>query len=189
MACSVAPEQNGSLEQIFEENNSIPVVTSFRRQDRIDNRSKCFVGTLGTSVSPKLLSAFKDTDLVLVVGARLSDMSTNHYELFDSKKDSPKLIHIYPDKSEINRVFPVELGVTANTCEVVAELEKCLWFDKPKWGVWLARLQKEYLEDTKVSENEAPLDLASICYRLNTYLSKESIITLDAGNHTGWLQR
>ena len=43
----------------FALNNHLPVVTSFRRQDLINNRCKNFVGTLGTSVSPKLsLEAF-----------------------------------------------------------------------------------------------------------------------------------
>ncbi len=175
--------------KIFSENNDIPVITSFRRQDRIDNRSKSFVGTLGTSVSPKVLLAFKEADLVLVIGARLSDMTTNHYQLFDLENSNFKLIHIYPDKNEINRVFPVDFGIVADTSEVVNELEKCLWFDEPKWSLWLERLKREYIEDTRFVEKGKHLDLASVCFRLNDYLSDNSIITLDAGNHTGWPQR
>jgi len=175
--------------KIFSENNDIPVITSFRRQDRIDNRSKSFVGTLGTSVSPRVLLAFKEADLVLVIGARLSDMTTNHYQLFDSENCNCKLIHIYPDKNEINRVFPVDFGIVADTSEVVNELENCLWFDEPKWSLWLERLKREHIEDTSFVEKGKHLDLASICFRLNDYLSDNSIITLDAGNHTGWPQR
>ena len=175
--------------KIFSDYNSIPVVTSFRRQDRVDNRFKNFVGTLGTSVSPKLSLAFMETDLVLAIGARLSDMTTNHYQLFGLEQPHTKIVHIYPEKSEINRVFPVELGVVANTSEAVTKLEKCLWFSQPKWNMWLERLRTEYLEDMKVVGTKSPVDLASICYGLNYYLSKNSIITLDAGNHTGWPQR
>ena len=173
----------------FSENNAIPVVTSFRRQDRIDNRSKSFIGTLGTSVSPKLLVAFQEADLVLVIGARLSDMSTNHYQLFNQENTENKLIHIYPCENEINRVFKARIGLVADTNEVIKQLEGCFWFDRPKWLGWFERLQIEYLEDTTPSQTEDPLDLAKICNQLNDYLYKDSIITLDAGNHTGWPQR
>ena len=175
--------------QAFSENNFIPVVTSFRRQDRIDNRSKNFVGTLGTSVSPKLLLAFQETDLILVIGARLSDMTTNHYQLFGAEKPGAKIVHIYPDKSEIGRVFPVELGIIAETGEAVQQLEKCSWFNDSKWGLWLAKLRTEYQEDTELLETKKHSILARICSKLNDYLSESSIITLDAGNHTGWPQR
>ena len=175
--------------QKFSEYNSIPVATSFRRQDRVDNRSRSFIGTLGTSVSPKLLQAFKESDLVLVIGARLGDMTTNHYQLFSSKNNRIKIVHLYPEEFEINRVFPVELGIVVDPSEAINQLEKCLWFDEPKWGPWLERLRKEYHEDVEVVEVKNPLDLASICSGLNDYLSENSIVTLDAGNHTGWPQR
>ena len=86
------------------------MVTSFRRQDLIDNRCKNYVGTLGTSVSPKLLSAFKEADLILSIGSRLSDMSTNSFKLlFNKSSEITKLIQIYPNFKEIEKVFNAEL--------------------------------------------------------------------------------
>ena len=129
----------------FALNNHLPVVTSFRRQDLINNRCKNFVGTLGTSVSPKLLAAFKDADVILAIGARLSDMTTNSYKLFDSTSKQVKLIHIYPDKNEINRVFPSALAIQANINEFLGKISKKNWFDGKKWCKWLKKLQKEIL--------------------------------------------
>ena len=51
----------------FSLQNHLPVVTSFRRQDLIDNRCENFIGTLGTSVSPKLLESFREADVILAV--------------------------------------------------------------------------------------------------------------------------
>ena len=175
----------------FALNNHLPVVTSFRRQDLINNRCKNFVGTLGTSVSPKLLAAFKDADVILAIGARLSDMTTNSYNLFDSTSKQVKLIHIYPDKNEINRVFPSELAIQANINEFMGKISEKNWFDGKKWGKWLKKLQKEYKQDLTLLSDDQNSDFAFICSQLseNYFQDEEFVITFDAGNHTGWPQR
>jgi len=68
----------------FAESNGLPVATSFRRQDILDNRSPNFAGDLGTSGPPALVQRFKDADLLFVVGARLGEMTTQGYKAIPS---------------------------------------------------------------------------------------------------------
>ena len=175
----------------FSLQNHLPVVTSFRRQDLIDNRCENFVGTLGTSVSPELLNSFKDADVILAVGARLSDMSTNGYNLFDSSLKKVDLIHVYPDSKEINRVFESKLSIQTEINEFVGLISNYSWFNGKKWDKWLSKLKKEYTEDFTGFNDNQNSDFRSICHNLseNYFHSGEYIITLDAGNHTGWPQR
>ena len=175
----------------FSLQNHLPVVTSFRRQDIIDNRCENFVGTLGTSVSPKLLNSFKEADVILAVGTRLSDMTTNGYNLFDSSLKEVDLIHIYPDSKEINRVFETELSIQTDINEFVGLISNYSWFNGKKWDKWFSKLKKEYIEDFIGFNNDQNSDFTSICHNLseNYFHSGEYIITLDAGNHTGWPQR
>ena len=175
----------------FSLQNHLPVVTSFRRQDLIDNRCENFVGTLGTSVSPELLNSFKDADVILAVGARLSDMSTNGYNLFDSSSKKVDLIHVYPDSKEINRVFESKLSIQTDINEFVGLISNYSWFNGKKWDKWLSKLKKEYKEDFTGFNDNQNSDFRSICHNLskNYFHSGEYIITLDAGNHTGWPQR
>ena len=175
----------------FSLQNHLPVVTSFRRQDLIDNRCENFVGTLGTSVSPELLNSFKDADVILAVGARLSDMSTNGYNLFDSSLKKVDLIHVYPDSKEINRVFESKLSIQTDINEFVGLISNYSWFNGKKWDKWLSKLKKEYKEDFTGFNDNQNSDFRSICHNLseNYFHSGEYIITLDAGNHTGWPQR
>ena len=175
----------------FSLQNHLPVVTSFRRQDLIDNRCENFVGTLGTSVSPELLNSFKDADVILAVGARLSDMSTNGYNLFDSSLKKVDLIHVYPDSKEINRVFESKLSIQIDINEFVGLISNYSWFNGKKWDKWFSKLKKEYIEDFIGFNNDQNSDFTSICHNLNEnyFHSGEYIITLDAGNHTGWPQR
>ena len=173
----------------FVKKNNLPVVTSFRRQDLIDNRCKNYVGTLGTSVSPKLLSAFKEADLILSIGSRLSDMSTNSFKLFNKSSEKTKLIQIYPNFKEIEKVFNAELYIETDINYFANKIFKFDWFNSEKWGNWLKRLRKEYIDDILIKEDYNNHSLATICSKINRYINDETIITLDAGNHTGWPQR
>ena len=110
------------------------MVTSFRRQDLIDNRCKNYVGTLGTSVFSKLLSAFK-ADLILSIGSRLSDMSTNSFKLFNKSSEKTKLIQIYPNFKEIEKVFNAELYIETDINYFANKIFKFDWFNSEKWEI------------------------------------------------------
>ena len=67
--------------RLFAENAYLPVLASFRCQDRFDNSHRCYAGELGTSVGPTLAQRVKDADLLITVGARLGEMTTREYSL------------------------------------------------------------------------------------------------------------
>jgi acetolactate synthase-1/2/3 large subunit len=60
----------------FAQANDLPVCCSFRRQDIVDNRLACFVGDLGTGAAPALTDGFRRADLVLAVGARIGEITS-----------------------------------------------------------------------------------------------------------------
>ncbi|MDG2474552.1 MAG: thiamine pyrophosphate-binding protein [Paracoccaceae bacterium] len=174
---------------LFAMKNSIPVASGFRRQDVFDNNSSVFCGAFGTSVSPSLLTRVKEADLLIVVGSRLGEMTTQGYEIFDQKKTKQKLIHVHVDSQELGAVFSPDFGVVS-TNENFSEL--LLVLDLPKnvnWNHWCKLLHSEYLSDFKPSFYSGALNLGKIFNYLNLSLPKDAVITLDAGNHTGWPQR
>ena len=65
----------------FAEANELPVCCSFRRQDIVDNRSSCYVGDLGTGAAATLVNRIKSADLVLAVGARIGEITSQSYTL------------------------------------------------------------------------------------------------------------
>ena len=97
--------------QGFAEANGLPVATSFRRQDTFDNRSSCFAGDLGTSGPPALVQRFKEADLLLVIGARLGEMTTQGYSILSAPRARPKLIHVHADANELGKVFTPDIAV------------------------------------------------------------------------------
>jgi acetolactate synthase-1/2/3 large subunit len=46
--------------QAFAEANDVPVIASFRRQDRFDNSHPCYIGEIGVGSNPNLLRRIRD---------------------------------------------------------------------------------------------------------------------------------
>nr|HNI24663.1 thiamine pyrophosphate-binding protein [Plasticicumulans sp.] len=89
----------------FAEGWQLPVAAGFRRQDIFDNRRAQYAGELGTSVAPTLARRVREADLLLVLGSRLGEMTTNGYTLVEAPLPRQTLIHVHPDALELNRVY------------------------------------------------------------------------------------
>ena len=95
--------------QAFCEANDLPAIASFRTQDIFNNDHPNFIGELGYNTNPKLAQRVKDADLILAIGARLGETATMAYSLIKAPRPDQKLIHVYPDHSELGRVFQADL--------------------------------------------------------------------------------
>jgi acetolactate synthase-1/2/3 large subunit len=174
----------------FAEINKLPVTTSFRRQDAIDNRSDSYVGEFGTATAPALHQRIQEADVLLVVGARLGEMTTRGYTNLTAPQSRQRLIHIHPDPDEIGRVYGPDLGIAADTAVVAQGLAGLDLARQNRWGDWCARLRSAYLDDTaRPADGGWALDMGQAFCDLRDDLPADTIITLDAGNHTGWAQR
>jgi acetolactate synthase I/II/III large subunit len=175
--------------QGFAEANGIPVATSFRRQDIFDNRSPCFAGDLGTSGPPALVQRFKEADLLLVIGARLGEMTTQGYSILSAPRARPKLVHVHADANELGKVFTPDIAVQSSANNFMAALADLSWFDETRWSAWRKSARTDYLNAVALPDCTQPLDVAAAMIELGKRLGDNTIVTLDAGNHTGWPQR
>ena len=176
--------------QRFAETNRLPVTTSFRRQDSISNRSDAYVGEFGTATAPLLRQRLTEADLLLVIGARLGEMTTNGYENLVPPELRQKLIHIHPDPDEIGRVYGPDIGFAATAPEAAAALAPLDLGRQNIWGDWAGGLRQEWLKDTESPKDGGwALDMGQALCALRDALPEDMIVTLDAGNHTGWAQR
>lgn len=173
----------------FAESNGLTVATSFRRQDIFDNRSPNFAGDLGTSGPPALVQRFKDADLLFVVGARLGEMTTQGYTILDAPTTRQKLIHVHADADELGKVFTPEISIQASPDHFLNRLADSRWFSAGQWGTWLTSARADYLEAVKPPAKPPLLDLAAAMIHMGGCIGDDAIVTLDAGNHTGWPQR
>ena len=177
-----------SFHKFISENN-IPVTTSFRRQDLFDHKDENFVGSFGTSVSPKLISSVASSDLIIVLGARLGEMTTQGYSII-SPQDKPKnMIHIHVDPNELNKVYNAEVCINVGVEECCRKLKDLRVENSRSWQAWRSQLRKNYLEDIKPLKSRNFNNLSRIFEIVEKKLPDNSVVTLDAGNNAAWPQR
>jgi acetolactate synthase-1/2/3 large subunit len=171
--------------------NDLPVCCSFRRQDIVDNRLPVFVGDLGTGAAPALVARVKVADLVLAVGARIGEITSQSYTLMDVPDPGKTLIHVHPAAEELGRVFRPTLGMQSGVAEFAAAAVSLDPVAAPPWREWRAAARAEYeggLEPTALRDAPA-LDLGRVMLWLRERLPDDAIVTSDAGNFSGWPNR
>ncbi len=170
--------------------NDLPVAASFRCQDIIDNNHDCYAGELGTSVSAALAARVKQAVLLVVVGARLGEMTTSGYSLVDAPRPKQKLIHIYSDPDELGRVYQADLPLAAGVDRFAAAACKAAPVGAGAWADWRASARQDYLENLKPTAGlPGPVDMTQIMAEIQNRVGDNAIITTDAGNFSGWPQR
>jgi acetolactate synthase-1/2/3 large subunit len=173
----------------FAEANGIPAAVAFRRQDLFATGSPVYAGDIGTSGPPALIARFKEADVLLVVGARLGEMTTQGYTTLDSPRPRQALIHVHPHADELGRVFRPELGIVSSADGFFAAAAAMPALDASRWRDWAEAARRDYLATVEPPAYAGPLDSARVMRVLDQLLPADAIVTLDAGNHTGWPQR
>ena len=170
--------------------NELPVAASFRCQDIIDNNRDCYVGELGTSVNPALAERVKEADLLLVVGARLGEMTTSGYSLISAPRPKQKLIHIYSDPDELGRVYQPDLPIAAAVDRFAAAAKAALPIASGNWREWATAARQDYLANLKeCTALPGEVDMVQVIAEIQERVGDDAIIASDAGNFSGWAQR
>jgi acetolactate synthase-1/2/3 large subunit len=171
--------------------DDLPVCCSFRRQDIVDNRLPTYLGDLGTGAAPALVARIREADLVLAVGARIGEITSQSYSLLGIPDPGKTLIHIHAAAEELGRVFRPTLAIQSGMPEIAAALTALSPIANPRWAAWRQAAHAEYeagLEPTKLTD--APvLDLGRVMTWLRDRLPDDAIVTSDAGNFSGWPNR
>ncbi|MFB8787002.1 hypothetical protein, partial [Pasteurella multocida] len=68
---------------------------------------------VGIGANPKLLARIKASDLILLVGGRLSEMPSQSYSLLSIPEPAQQLVHVHPDPEELGRVYRASLPINA----------------------------------------------------------------------------
>jgi acetolactate synthase-1/2/3 large subunit len=165
----------------------LPVACAFRRQDAVPNDSPVYAGNLGYGPNPKLLERVRAADLLLVVGPRLGEATTDGYSLITPDHSGQILVHVHPDPNELNSVYKTCLPICADMREfaelVAAWEDEVLSFDAG------AEAHAEWLQWSTPQPRQAPLDLGPCVTALRETLPPDTIVCNGAGNFSGWFHR
>ncbi|WP_372871472.1 thiamine pyrophosphate-binding protein [Paenalcaligenes niemegkensis] len=176
--------------QQFAEANHIPVAVQFRRQSLFSALHPNYIGDVGLGINPALLTAIQESDLVLLIGGRMSEVPSQSYSLFDIPKPRQKMVHVHPDSQELNRVYQSHLGITLSSTDFVNSLPKA---SSPagRSAERVNQLNASYLRWSSPDDIRSPgqFQMSELMQYLQTALAEDTIMCNGAGNYATWLHR
>jgi len=168
------------------ERSGIPLAAAFRRQDSISNEHPCWAGNLGYGPNPKLVGRIRDADLLLVIGPRLGEATTDGYTLVTPDHPDQTLVHVHPDPNELNSSYRADLAICARMDDFAGAL---LAVDVPPLPAG-AEAHAEWLSwSTPAPRQDVTLDLGPCVAAMREQMPADTIICNGAGNYSGWWHR
>ncbi|UCI09834.1 thiamine pyrophosphate-binding protein [Mesorhizobium sp. B1-1-8] len=169
---------------------SLPVGCSFRRQMLFDHLHPNYAGDVGIGINPKLASAIKQADVVLLIGGRMGEMPSSDYTLLKSPYPDQALVHVHADAGELGRVYRPTLAINASPSAFVEALAGRKPASEPAWTAEAPRLHAAYLEwSTPPETGPGPVQMGPIMNYLEKALPEDAIFTNGAGNYATWVHR
>lgn len=166
---------------------ALPVVTTFRRQDYLDNRHPNFCGDLNVGLNPALAQRMRAADCILALGTRLGDIATQGYTLLDPAGHGKILIHVHADPDELGRCYTPSLAVNAPAPAMITALAER---ETPKIAPDLTRaMRSEYEAWRTPKPTPGAVQLERVIAHLSDVLPEDAIVTNGAGNYAAFLHR
>ena len=168
----------------FAEKYYLPVAAAFRRHDVFPNNHPLYVGHLGLGTAKGILQTVNEADVILAIGTRLSEVTTQDYTLLSSEQT---LIHIDISADMLGNVYPPEVGIVADAKNALFAFQGIQV--QPTWQKWVDQCHQVYIETTLIMNNGKSEKLTNfdVIQLLQENLPENAIITNDAGNFAGWL--
>jgi acetolactate synthase-1/2/3 large subunit len=179
-------EQAGRDVIAFGEASNVPVVTSFRRQDYVDNASPVYAGVLTIGLDPNLARRVEEADLILALGTRLGEIATRRYTLLVPPRPRQRLIHVHADPEELGRVYEAEVPVVSGSPEFAAVLRPV---DGAHRAAWVEDSRADYLANLRHDPQPGELQMGEVMAYLRERLPDDAVITNGAGNFSVWAHR
>jgi acetolactate synthase I/II/III large subunit len=175
---------------VFAERFDLPIVASFRRQDHLDNRHRCYVGHAGFAIDASLLAGLKAADLVIAIGARLGEITAQGFTVLNGKISGQSIIEISSDAGGPAGSLASTISVAASpTVSVSALATMSLPGKRPPWGIWRRDLRAAYEASLKPQPTPGDVKLERIIQILSETLPYDAIVCNGAGNYASFLQR
>lgn len=173
----------------FLEAADLPAACGFRRQDLLDNEHRCYAGHLGLGPNPRLVERIRASDLVLVVGSRLGETTSQGFTLFDLPRPRQRLVHVHNDPEELGRFYQPDLAILAGLNAFAAAARA---LPAPRYRSWSAETVEAHAEELAwraPTRIPGAVQLGEVVAWLRERLPPEAILTNGAGNYAIWANR
>nr|WP_163501326.1 thiamine pyrophosphate-dependent enzyme [Halomonas socia] len=188
----ISDDQAKAALQKVSERWQLPVLGAFKQQEVMANDHLHWVGQVGFVMPSSMTEALKQADLILAIGTRLGDITTQGFTFPNAYVPKQDVIHVYPDAEKIGRNITPWLGIVADSGSFLSELAH---HPVAKEGFsnqeWIDTLTQRYRELTHFTPRPSPtgVDFGRVVIAINSYAPPSSIFCLDSGNFATWVHR
>lgn len=170
----------------FAEAYGAGVYAAFRRQDVFPNDHPHYLGHLGVVAPGRTLHALEQADLVVVVGCRLSEITSQSYRVPTPRSD---VVQIDIDPASVGAVTPVVSGIVADAGHALRGLVQAAPADAPSRD-W-RRGHAAWVETATIPAPRSTrgVDPAQVFAAMAGAFPADTLITNDAGNFAAFLHR
>jgi acetolactate synthase-1/2/3 large subunit len=176
----------------FAERFAMPVATGYRRAPLFDPLHPHYAGDLGLAANPRLVARVKQSDLVISVGGRLNEITSQGYRLLEIPAPQMTMVQAYPGAEEIGRIYQPHLAIHASPQRFAATLDRLRPRARPARHLsdQVAAAHDDYLAwSTMPTPQPGEVNLGAIVIWLRENLPLDSILCNGAGNYAGWIHR
>lgn len=169
----------------------LPVACSFRRQMLFDHTQPNYAGDVGIGLNPALRERIEQSDLIILLGTRFSEIPSQDYQLLSIPTPRQKLVHVYPGAEELGRVYQATLPIHASPEAFVSRL-KTIAAPAQDAGrkARVEDIHNAYVEwSSAVMQTPGDVQMSHVLHRLAEQLPNDAIITNGAGNYASWIHR
>jgi acetolactate synthase-1/2/3 large subunit len=173
------------------ERHLLPVVTSNKRQDLLDNRHPCYAGHLHNNTPAEQRALLGQADLIVAVGTRLDGTTTLGRRLPASPVPQQDLIHVYPDAARIGQFHRPRMGVAADPVRFLqdlAALEATGSAQRAAWARQLSELETDKAE-WQPHDSDDGVAFGAVVHALDELTKGDVMVTVDSGTFTSWVYR
>ena len=169
----------------------VPVALSFRQQDLFDNAHPLYAGHLGYMLPKDQVALYQESDLVLAVGTRLGDVTTQGYVFPTAPRPKQRLVHVYDDPEVLGAVFATDLAVVAEPVAFLRAFAERVASKPGRFAAWAERLHRVPAGMARWEPKEAAdgVVFGAVIDGLRRKLGDDAVFVNDAGNFSGWLGR
>ncbi|WP_126282998.1 thiamine pyrophosphate-dependent enzyme [Burkholderia stagnalis] len=167
----------------------VPIASTFRRHDLLDNRSESYVGSIGIFTPPALADYLATTDLVISISGTFGEIETARYKRMVTPSPSRYLVHVARDEAEFDSAVVPNLTIVSDAQNFCSALDHQVLAPNSSWERQRQTLRASYLAYSEPVNFGNHINPGSAVSALAQRLPDHTVVTLGAGNYTHFVLR
>jgi acetolactate synthase I/II/III large subunit len=174
-------EAEGDL-RAFAEKHQIPVVSTMMGIGVMPTKHPMYFGMVGNNGRPYANRAMNESDLLIMVGARVADRAVNQPDVITENK---VLVHIDVDPAEIGKNVGAAIPLVGDAKHIFEDLDKEEFSGDYKEWVSTLESYRETMEIVR-RPNKDYVDPAEFIRKLSEAMEDDAVYVADVGQNQIW---